>query len=92
MIVIRAYIAVVNKFREQNPNLAYDAINGPLFVNQRMLKYKTEKRTLDTSFISEVANVGHLTAYDFRRMYATYVGSSNSLILRQYGAIAASHR
>lgn len=92
MIVLRAYIAVVDKFHDQNPNLVYDTIKGPLFVNQQLQKYKTEKRTLDTSIISEIGNVGHLTPYDFRRMYATYVGSSKSLILRQYGALAACHR
>lgn len=92
MIALRAYKAVVDKFHDQNPQLVFDALNGPLFVNKKMTKYKSGKRTLDTSIISELASVGHLTAYDFRRIYCTYVGSSKSLILRQYGALAASHR
>lgn len=91
MIVLRAYMALVEKYVSQNPGLVYE-INGPLFVNQRMGQYKGDKRTLQTSLISELGNVGHLTPVDFRRMYATYVGSSKSLILRQYGALAASHR
>ena len=92
MIVLRAFMATVEKFHRQNPHLEYDLIKGPLFVNKRLGKYKSGKKTLDTSIISELADVGHLTAYDFRRMYATYVGSSKSLIFRQYGALAASHR
>ena len=91
MLVIRAYIAIVEKFEEQNPHLKYDA-DGPLFVNQLLTKFKDNKRVLDTSFISEIAEVDRIKSYDFRRMYASYVGNSKSLILRQYFAIAASHR
>ena len=91
MLVIRAYMVLVEKFAEQHPNLVY-AVEGPLFVNQKMEKFKTEKRPLNTAFVSKIIDVGHLTPYDFRRMFATYVGSSTSNILRQYGAFAASHR
>ena len=91
MLVLRAYIAVVEKYVEQNPTLSYD-LNGPLFVNQKMDKFKSTKRTLDTSLISELGNVAYLKPYDFRRMWATYVGSSKNLLLRQLGALAASHR
>ena len=91
MLVIRAYIAIVEKYVEQNPHLSYD-MDGPLFVNQRMRKFKDQKRVLDTGFISEIAEVAQIKAYDFRRMYASYVGNSKSLILRKYFAIAASHR
>ena len=76
---------------EQKPHSSYD-IDGPLFVNQRMRKFKDQKRVLDTGFISEIAEVAQIKANDFRRMYATYVGNSKSLILRKYFAIAASHR
>ena len=91
MLVIRAYIAIVEKFVEQNPHLSYD-IDGPLFVNQKLKKYKDQKKILDTSFISEIAEVARIKAYDIRRMYATYVGNSKNLILRHYFAIASSHR
>ena len=91
MLVLRAYMTLVDKYSEQNPNLVYD-IEGPLFVNSHLTKYKTAHRTLNTSFVSEAAGVGHLMAYDFRRMWATYVGSSKSNMLRQFGALAASHR
>ena len=91
MLVIRAYIAIVEKYVEQNPHLSYD-IDGPLFVNQKMKKFKDQKRVLDTGFISEIAEVARIKPYDFRRMYASYVGNSKSLILRQYFAIASSHR
>ena len=92
MIALRAYMAVVEKYASQNPHLAFDPINGPMFVNKKLSKYKSEKKTLDTSLISALGCAGHLTPYDFRRMYSTYVGSSKSNILRQYGALAASHR
>ena len=92
MIVLRAYNTLVEKYASQNPHLPPQSINGPMFVNQNLGQYKGEKKTLETGFISKLANVGHLKPYDFRRMYATYVGSSKSLILRQYGALAASHR
>ena len=92
MTVLRAYMALVEKYHRQNPHLVYNLTKGPLFVNKNLERYKTEKRTLDTSIISELAGTGHLTAYDFRRMYSTYVGSSTSHIFQQYGAIAASHR
>ena len=88
--MIRAYITIVEKYAEQH-NLSYD-IDGPLFVNQKMRKFKDQKRVLDTGFISEIAEVARIKAYDFRRMYASYVGNSKSLILRQYFAIASSHR
>ncbi len=91
MLVLRAYIALREKYVEQNPTLSYD-LNGPLFINQKMEKFKSTKRTLDTSLISELGNVAHLKPYDFRRMWATYVGSSKNLLLRQLGALAASHR
>ena len=39
------------KYSEQNPNLVYN-IEGPLFVNQKLEKYKTAHRTLNTSFVS----------------------------------------
>lgn len=91
MTVLRAYDVVVEKYVSQNSHLTYD-INGPMFVNHKLKQYKGDKKTLETSFISQLANVGHLKPHDFRRMYATYVGSSKSLILRQYGALAASHR
>lgn len=91
MVLIRAYITIVEKYVEQNPNLSYD-IEGPLFVNKNMGKFKDNKRTLDTSFVSEIALIASVKPHDFRRMYATYVGNSKSLILRQYAAIAASHR
>ena len=90
-MTIRAYITIVEKYVEQNPNLSYD-MDGPLFVNQYMRKFKDQKRVLDTGFISEIAEVSRIKAYDFRRMYASYVGNSKSLILRQYFAIASSHR
>ena len=89
MLVIRAYIAIVEKYVEQNPHLSYD-MDGPLFVNQRMRKFKDQKRVLDTGFISEIAEVAQIKANDFRRMYAIYLGNSKSLILRKYFAIAAS--
>ena len=92
MIVLRAFMAIVEKYHRQNPHLAYNPTKGPLFVNKNLERYKSGKKTLDTSIISELAGVGHLSPYDFRRMYATYVGSSKSLIFRQYGALAASHR
>ena len=57
-----------------------------------MRKFKDQKRVLDTGFLSEIAEVAQIKAYDFRRMYASYVGNSKSLILRKYFAIAASHR
>ena len=91
MCVLRAYIAIVEKYVEQNPHLEYDP-DGPLFVNSKMNKFKDHKKTLDTGFIAEIAEVARLKPHDFRRMYATYVGNSKSLILRQYSAIAASHR
>ena len=90
MLVNRAYMSIAQKFAEQN-HLTYD-IDGPLFVNQKMKKFKDQKKTLDTGFISEIAEVARIKAYDFRRMYATYVGNSKSMILRQYFAIASSHR
>ena len=92
MVALRAYMAVVDKYASQNPQLAFDPIYGPMFVNKKLEKYKSEKKTLNTSFISDLGNAGHLTPYDFRRMFSTYVGSSKSNLLRQYGAIAASHR
>ena len=79
-MTIRAYITIVEKYVEQNPNLSYD-MDGPLFVNQYMRKFKDQKRVLDTGFISEIAEVARIKAYDFRRMYASYVGNSKSLIL-----------
>ena len=88
---MRAYIACVEKYAEQNPQLDYDEM-GPLFVNQRLKKFKDSKRTLDFTFISELAEVAQVKPHDIRRMYATYVGNSRSLILRQYFAIASSHR
>ena len=89
--MIRAYLAIVDKYVEQNPHLDY-AEGGPLFVNQKLEKFKDSKRTLNTTFISEIAEVAHVKPHDIRRMYATYVGNSKSLILRQYFAIASSHR
>ena len=74
---------------EQNPHSSYD-IDGPLFVNQRMRKFKDQKRVLDTGFISKIAEVAQIKANDFRRMYAIYLGNSKSLFLRKYFAIAAS--
>ena len=91
MLLIRAYISIVEKYVEQNPHLSYD-IDGPLFVNQKLKKYKDQKKILDTSFISEIAEVARIKAHDIRRMYATYVGNSKSMILRSYFAIASSHR
>ncbi len=90
MLVIRAYMAIVEKYAEQH-GLSYDA-DGPLFVNQKLKKFKDAKKTLDTGFLAEIAEVARIKAYDFRRMYASYVGNSKSLILRQYFAIASSHR
>ena len=88
--MLRAYMTIVETFAEHH-HLSYD-INGPLFVNQKLKKFKDSKKTLDTSFIAEIAEVAHIKAYDSRRMYATYVGNSKSMILRQYFAIASSHR
>ena len=91
MLALQAYDAVVEKYVSQNPHLTYH-ISGPMFVNKHLDKYKGDKKTLDTSIISKLANIGHLKPHDFRRMYATYVGSSTSHLLRQYSAMAAAHR
>ena len=77
--MIRAYIAIVEKYEEQNPHLKYD-VDGLLFVNQKLEKFK-DNRVLYSGFLSEIAEVDRIKSYDFRHMYASNIGNSKSLII-----------
>lgn len=83
-------MAIAKKFAKSK-GLTYNK-RGPLFVNSKMKHFIDGSRSLNWFLASEIAGVSKLTSHVPRKMFATYVGSSPSLILRQCGALAASHR
>ena len=89
-MLIKAYIALVETYVEHNPEYTYPT-NGPLFVNQYLRQF-FHKGNLDFSIMAEVSGVNKFGAHNPRRMFASYVGVSKSLILRQAGALASNHR
>lgn len=89
-LLIQAYIAIVTKYCEQNPQYTYP-VNGPLFVNQRLRQF-LNKQSLDWSVMAEITKKSNFGNHDCRRMFSTYIGCAKSLIIRQAGALAACHR
>ena len=90
MVLIKAYMAIVEKYVEQNPQYTYPT-NGPLFVNQYLRQF-FNKGNLDFSIMAEISGVNKFGAHNPRRMFASYVGVSKSIILQQAGALASNHR
>ena len=90
MVLIKAYMAIVDKYVEHNPKYSYPT-NGPLFVNQFLRQFFSHGN-LDFSIMAEISGVNKFGAHNPRRMFASYVGVSKSIILQQAGALAANHR
>lgn len=83
-------MAIAKKFAKSK-GLTYNK-RGPLFVNSKMKHFLHGSRQLNWFLASEITGVARLTSHVPRKMFASYVGSSPGLMLRQLGALAASHR
>ena len=90
MSLLEAYIAIVENYAAAN-KLSYP-MTGPVFVNKYLRQYKPSKKVLDWSLVEDIGDLRKFHSHNPRKMFATYIGVSKSLILRQAGALAACHR
>ena len=89
MLLIQAYMVCVEKFAaSQNKEVG---MMDPIFVNQNLTPWKTSKRLVNYGEFCLATGCPKFNAHDARRMFGSYLGSADSLILRESAALASNH-